>query len=150
MLFAVTAIASNAQTFNTIANFEYTNGQHPMGLVQATDGNLYGVTEWGGANNSDLCSLGVGCGTVFEMTTAGTLTTLYSFCSQTNCADGFFPRAAPVQGTDGNFYADNARWGRLRLRTWHLRHRLQSHSRRQTGNAAQVQRFSYDGAEPRG
>ena len=105
MLFAVTAIASNAQTFNTIANFEYTNGQHPMGLVQATDGNLYGVTEWGGANNSDLCSLGVGCGTVFEMTTAGTLTTLYSFCSQTNCADGFFPVAAPVQGTDGNFYA---------------------------------------------
>lgn len=103
MLFAATAIASNAQTFNTIATFEYTNGEYPTGLVQATDGNLYGVTVYGGADNRHLCE-GVGCGTFFEMTTSGALTPLYSFCSQTNCIDGFFPQAAPVQGTDGNFY----------------------------------------------
>jgi hypothetical protein len=91
LLFAVTVTASNAQSFNTIANFEYTNGQHPMGLVQATDGNLYGVTEWGGANNGDLCSLGIGCGTVFEMTTAGTLTTLYSFAPKQTALTASIP-----------------------------------------------------------
>ena len=45
-----------------------------------------------------------GCGTVFKITPTGTLTILYSFCSQDNCADGRYPTAPPVQGTDGNFY----------------------------------------------
>jgi hypothetical protein len=35
---------------------------------------------------------------------AQTLTTLYSFCSQTNCADGAAPTSPLVQGTDGIFY----------------------------------------------
>jgi uncharacterized repeat protein (TIGR03803 family) len=29
---------------------------------------------------------------------------LYSFCSQSGCADGYSPDAGLVQGTDGNFY----------------------------------------------
>ncbi len=65
------------------------------GLVQATDGNFYGTTYEGGA---------VDYGTVFKITPAGTLTTLYSFCSKTNCADGYIPYATLVQATDGNFY----------------------------------------------
>jgi uncharacterized repeat protein (TIGR03803 family) len=65
------------------------------GLVQATDGNLYGTTQTGGAS---------GYGTVFKITRAGKLTTLYSFCSQNNCADGEEPFAGLVQATDGNFY----------------------------------------------
>jgi hypothetical protein len=32
------------------------------------------------------------------------MTTLYSFCSQSNCADGANPDAALVQDTDGTFY----------------------------------------------
>jgi uncharacterized repeat protein (TIGR03803 family) len=32
------------------------------------------------------------------------LTTLHSFCSQSNCTDGAGPGAALVQATDGNFY----------------------------------------------
>jgi uncharacterized repeat protein (TIGR03803 family) len=72
------------------------DGQHPYaGLIQATNGNLYGTTVGGGANNY---------GTVFEITTGGTLTTLYSFCTQTNCADGNGPVAGLFQATDGNFY----------------------------------------------
>ncbi len=67
----------------------------PAGLVQGTDGNFYGTTPSGGAT---------GNGTVFKITPAGALTTLYSFCSQPNCVDGWFPKAALVQGTDGNFY----------------------------------------------
>src|ERR1017187_10374040 len=49
-------------------------GEHPeAGLVQAANGDLYGTTSEGGAN---------GLGTVFKITPSGTLTTLYSFCSQ--------------------------------------------------------------------
>src|SRR5271167_2496341 len=52
-----------------------------------------GTTAYGGAN---------GLGTVFKITPRGTLTTLYSFCSQTNCTDGRNPEAALVQaGTTG-------------------------------------------------
>jgi len=78
-----------------------TDGQNPrVGLVQATDGNFYGTTPYGGAN----CADNGGCGTVFKITPSGTLTTLYSFCSQTNCTDGEYPQASLVQATDGNFY----------------------------------------------
>src|SRR5579859_2035606 len=52
-----------------------TDGGFPAGLILASDGNFYGTTQIGGANNY---------GTVFQMTAAGMLTTLYSFCSQTN------------------------------------------------------------------
>jgi hypothetical protein len=38
------------------------------------------------------------------MTPSGTLTTLYSFCQQTNCPDGAEPYAGLVQATDGNLY----------------------------------------------
>jgi uncharacterized repeat protein (TIGR03803 family) len=73
------------------------DGAYPIaGLVQASDGNLYGTTSTGGnANNG---------GTVFRMTPQGTLTTLYDFCSQPNCADGKYPAAALVEGSDGNLY----------------------------------------------
>jgi uncharacterized repeat protein (TIGR03803 family) len=44
-------------------------------------------------------------GTVFKMTPGGALTTLYSFCSQTNCADGYYgTHSALVQAGDRNFY----------------------------------------------
>ena len=65
------------------------------GLVQGTDGNFYGTTGDGGPNVE---------GTVFKITPSGTLTTLYTFCSQSGCTDGKFPGAGLVQGTDGNFY----------------------------------------------
>ena len=72
------------------------DGYDPMaGLVQGTDGKLYGTTYSGGAN---------GLGSIFSVTTAGVLTTLYSFCAQTGCADGVAPGAALIQATDGNFY----------------------------------------------
>ena len=75
--------------------------QSRAGLVQATDGNLYGTTAYGGLQN---CYERVGCGTVFKITPSGTLTTLYSFCSQSGCPDGAYPCAGLVQATDGNLY----------------------------------------------
>jgi len=96
-------------TLTTLHSFDATDGAYPYaGLVQATDGNLYGTTGNGGANN--ICNSG--CGTVFKITPAGAFTTLYSFCSQPNCADGASPYAL-VQGTDGNFYGATAGGGNI-------------------------------------
>ena len=80
-----------------------TDGENPYaGLVQATDGNFYGTTFNGGTH---------GAGVFFKITPTGTLTTLYSFCTQTSCADGGSVEGALVQGTDGNFYRTTAGGG---------------------------------------
>ena len=68
------------------------DGDAPHGaLIQAYDGNLYGVAN-GGVSNS---------GVLFQITTAGTLTTLYAFTGGT---DGGGSAAPLVQGSDSNFY----------------------------------------------
>jgi uncharacterized repeat protein (TIGR03803 family) len=86
-------------TFTTLHSFALTDGAHPFvggDLLQAANGNLYGTTNDGGATSSDCSS---GCGTVFKITLAGTLTTLHSFAF----TDGGFPGGL-VQATDGNLY----------------------------------------------
>jgi uncharacterized repeat protein (TIGR03803 family) len=81
----------------TLHKFSGTDGAGPnAALIQATNGNFYGTTSGDGANLSG--------GTVFEITPAGKLTTLYSFCAKSDCTDGSTPYAALMQGTDGNFY----------------------------------------------
>ncbi|HEV2176545.1 MAG TPA: choice-of-anchor tandem repeat GloVer-containing protein [Terriglobia bacterium] len=101
LLCATAAIPLPAQTFETLHSFDKTDGAFPLaGLVQATNGNLYGTTAGGGS--SSTCSFG--CGTIFKITPGGTVTTLYSFCSVSSCADGRNPVAPLVQATDGNFY----------------------------------------------
>jgi uncharacterized repeat protein (TIGR03803 family) len=64
-------------------------------LLLAADGNYYGTTNGSGANGKG--------GIIFKLTPGGQLTTLYSFCSQSNCADGGGPSVL-VQGRDGNLY----------------------------------------------
>lgn len=59
-------------------------------LVQAANGNFYGVVGQGGANND---------GAVFEITPSGSLTVLHNF----DGTDGYFP-VGLIQATDGNFY----------------------------------------------
>ena len=86
-----------AGTLTTLHNFAgYPNdGAYPSaGLIQASDGYLYGTTYGGGDIDGD--------GTVFKITPGGALTTLYSFAGYPN--DGSRPSAALVQGSDGNFY----------------------------------------------
>ena len=103
LLCATTAIALQAQTFTTLQSFDLTHGADPYaGLVQATDGNLYGTTVGGGAKNY---------GTVFRIAPSGTLATLYSFCSKSGCTDGGSPYSGLVQATDGNFYGTTLRGG---------------------------------------
>src|ERR1017187_9221619 len=82
-----------------------TDGRYPVaGLVQATNGDFYGTTLQGGAKES---------GTVFKITPSGTLTTLYSFCSQTNCKDGVNPYAGLVQAANGDLYGTTSGGGNL-------------------------------------
>lgn len=79
------------------------DGETPVaGLVQGTDGNFYGTTYFGG-NNNFTCNAS-SCGTLFQITPAGEFTLLYSFCSQSGCADGWAPSSAVMQATNGTFY----------------------------------------------
>jgi uncharacterized repeat protein (TIGR03803 family) len=88
-----------------------TDGENPRtGLVQATDGNFYGVTQNGGA--SDSCQEG-GCGTLFRITPRGTLATLHSF----DYTEGGYPAAALIQDTDGEFYGTTPNGGAHNLGT---------------------------------
>jgi uncharacterized repeat protein (TIGR03803 family) len=83
------------------------DGSFPTGgLVLARNGKFYGTTQLGGFYAGCL----VGCGTVFEITHEGKLTTLYSFCSQANCPDGSMPSTGLVQAADGNLYG-TTNWG---------------------------------------
>lgn len=100
-VFEITPEGKLITFYNFCAQTYCTDGAEPSGLIQATNGNFYGTTRSGGAN---LDSCYNGCGTVFEITPAAKLTTLYNFCSQANCTDGSYPDAAPVQGTNGTFY----------------------------------------------
>lgn len=68
-----------------------TDGCTPSGLIQASDGNFYGVASGGGANND---------GVVFKITPSGTESILYAFAGG---ADGAGPNSL-IQASDGNFY----------------------------------------------
>ena len=75
-----------------IHSFDYDDGAVPVGgLVQGTDGNLYGTTSQGGVG---------GDGTVFQITTNGQLTSLLWFYG----TNGSGPQASLFQARDGRFY----------------------------------------------
>ena len=86
------------------------DGANPLaGLIADAHGNLFGTTQLGGANSQ---------GTVFEIAkTAGgyasTPTTLVSFCSLANCADGARPVAGLIADAHGNLLGTTA--GRIDL-----------------------------------
>ena len=89
------AIPSPAQTLTTLHNFTGTDGYGPASpLILTRDGNYYGTTTGGGSK---------GGGVVFRMTSSGTVTVVYNFCSLSQCADGSAVYAGLVQGSDGNF-----------------------------------------------
>lgn len=70
------------------------DGASPYGeLIQASDGNLYGMTSAGGMS---------GFGTIFMVTLLGAETVLHSFTGAPN--DGKYSLSGLVQASDGNFY----------------------------------------------
>jgi len=88
-LYSFSALDSAANNYDGIAPV--------AGLIQASDGNFYGIAAAGGAN---------GKGTIFQLTPTGGFTTLHSFSALNNGvnADGAFPYARLLQASDGNLY----------------------------------------------
>ena len=88
--------------FTTLVDFDYaTKGGYPQaGVVQGSDGALYGTTQSGGAS---------GYGTVFKVNPDGSgFTTLVDFDSATK---GGTPQAGVVQGSDGALYGTTYQGG---------------------------------------
>jgi uncharacterized repeat protein (TIGR03803 family) len=90
---------SPSGALTTLHSFDSTDGKNPWaGVIQASNGNFYGTTLYGGANTY---------GTIFEITASGTLTTLHTF----DWTDGANPRAGLIQASNGNFYGTTSSGG---------------------------------------
>ena len=90
---------TSAGTLTILYQFGATahDGQTPYsGLVQGSDGYLYGTTLLGGSNGNP------GPGTLFKIGPTGGLIYVHSFGGVGDY--GVNPKAAPVEGYDGNYY----------------------------------------------
>jgi uncharacterized repeat protein (TIGR03803 family) len=90
-------------TYKLLHSFKVSGKTDPHypygGLVQASDGNLYGTTLRGGANDK---------GTVYRITLDGTLTQIHDFTGD----DGENPEGEMVVGSDGNLYGTTLQGGK--------------------------------------
>ena len=84
------------------------DGSAPNTLVQGNDGFFYGTTDSESAYSAIPYQHELS-GTVFKISTNGSLTTLYSFTGFTGGNDGATP-VALMQGSDGSFYGTTL-WG---------------------------------------
>ena len=88
-------------SLTTLASFgAFPNGYSPVGgVIMDSSGNLYGTTEYGGANRD---------GTVFELAQgSGAITTLATF----NGTNGMTPYASLIMDSSGNLYGTTAYGG---------------------------------------
>jgi uncharacterized repeat protein (TIGR03803 family) len=93
-------VAAPAQTYTLLNTYPIGAGAYsgilaPQIMSQGRDGNLYTTISNNGTQNK---------GTVAQITTAGAVTPVYSFCSLTSCADGSNPLGGVTLGFDGNFW----------------------------------------------
>ncbi|HMF60185.1 MAG TPA: choice-of-anchor tandem repeat GloVer-containing protein, partial [Vicinamibacterales bacterium] len=95
MLLSLPAMVVAQASFEVLHSFVGGTGDGAnafSGLIQGSDGFFYGTTQRGGAFNA---------GTVYRMTSSGTVTILHSF---TGGADGGLPSTTLIQGDDGLLY----------------------------------------------
>lgn len=107
-IFKINTAGSYSTFYDFCSQDTCSGATFPSGLVQDSNGNFYGTTADGGNNCSIAPS---GCGTVFMITSTGTYTTLYSFCSLAGCADGANPQGGLVLDSLGNLYGTTMQGG---------------------------------------
>jgi len=106
------ASGSYGTLFEVTTNGKFTNlydfnpttgsvfGYYPVaGVIQASDGNFYGTTEYGGPSGCD-------CGTVFEMSVTGIVSQIAQF---DDANTGRWPISAALQAADGTLFVTNAK-----------------------------------------
>jgi len=100
---------AHAQTYSLVYSFSGGNdGAGPQGqMVIDASGNLLGAANRGG--NLSLCA--VGCGVIFQLTPAGSLTVLHTFRGR----DGWAPSGNMVLGTSHELYGTTGLGGDLSL-----------------------------------
>jgi uncharacterized repeat protein (TIGR03803 family) len=90
-IFKITPAGALTAIYSFCAQTGCRDGAKPLGaLIQATNGDLYGMTSEGGT----------GYGMGFKVTPTGTLTALHSFDGK----GGYGPQGSLTLGTGGNFY----------------------------------------------
>jgi uncharacterized repeat protein (TIGR03803 family) len=92
-----------AEAVNPARQASSPDGENPSGaLALGADGNFYGTTEFGGANNT---------GTIFRLTPDGMFTSVHSFAKLVNTStNGAVPNALTA-GADGALYGTTKRGG---------------------------------------
>ncbi len=91
----------DAPLVTTLHSFGGGDGSFPSaGLIEASDGKLYGTTAAGGTS---------GVGTVFVLDPSGSVTILHSFSR----GDGMYPQAELLEGSDGSLYGTTPSGGLL-------------------------------------
>jgi len=102
-VFRITPSGVYTVLYNFCGVAQCADGAFPSGsVIFGSDGNMYGATSEGGQ---------FGFGSVFRLTTSGSLDTLYSFCPTQSCTDGYGPATPLLQAADGNFYGTTVRGG---------------------------------------
>ncbi len=92
--------------YNFCSQANCSDGSGPWApMIVDSAGNLYGTTTLGGSASY---------GAVFELSPHGrtySQSVIYSFCSQSNCADGGVPYGGLVMDGSGNLYGNNTGFG---------------------------------------
>jgi uncharacterized repeat protein (TIGR03803 family) len=89
-------------TFGLVHSFDWIDGAFPYAGLTNLNGTFYGTTSGGGPFQRQCCPLRfkAGQGTIYSLTSGGTLTTLHTFTGP----DGALPYSGLVADTNGNLY----------------------------------------------
>ena len=102
-IYEITPLGKESVLYSFCNEANCADGANPRATpLRDQSGNLFGTTEFGGANNG---------GAVYELSADGTESVLYSFCNQANCADGLAPYSNLITDSKGNFYGTTRNGG---------------------------------------